>query len=116
MNSQESLNQMKNQGRINGWGCEECGEYTYVIHVDEGTTPFYLGCRATERCSGLGKSLFYPNTPPPQRVKDQVKWEWYKPKRKEYNSLSKDVMDHVDRGGVLIRDLTEAGRKALEIA
>lgn len=101
-------------GRINGWICDKCHEVTYAIHLDEGVTPFYLGCRVTDGCKGLAESLFYPDSRPPPHVIAEVKWEWYEPNNVRYQTLNENEKDHVDKGGLLIRELTEAGRKLLE--
>jgi hypothetical protein len=107
---------MSRSGRVNGWGCKECGEYTYCIDIDDGVTPFYLGCRATEGCKGKATSLFYPSADLPNYVRDQVKWEWYKPEPEEYQTLNEGMKEHVDKGGLMIRELTDRGRKVLEEA
>jgi hypothetical protein len=31
------------------------------------------------------------------------KWEWFKPIGSEYNKLSRDMKEHVDKGGLDIR-------------
>lgn len=110
---------MSDIGRINGWTCGTCGEHTYAVHVNEGVTPFMLGCRAEglepkkANCKGLARSMMYPSKPPPSHVKTAVKWEWYTPDNVEYQLLNRDVREHVDKRGLLIRQLTDAGRALL---
>jgi hypothetical protein len=107
-----------NQGRINGWACDECGRITYVVHVDSGVTPMFLACRAEgvepdeASCKGRGVSLMYPDESPPQHVLDAVKWEWYRPT--DLSPLSPEMRDHIEKGGVALRSLTAAGRALLK--
>lgn len=87
--------------RINVYTCEECGGETVTIDVHEGVTPFMLRCRATGKegdCDGAAYSCMY-------RVhgKPIPKWEWFKPIGSEYNKLSRDMKEHVDKGGLDIR-------------
>lgn len=99
-------------GDINGWYCGQCGLHTYVVHVDPGVTPMFLGCcRASGGCKGPGISLMYPTAPPPEHVKLSVKHEWYKPGKRA--RLSPEEREHVKKGGLLLRELTDAGRKLL---
>jgi hypothetical protein len=106
------------RGEINGWTCDKCGGMTYVIHVDDGVTPFYLACRASgdlDHCDGMGRSLFYPSAAPPPHVLAAVRWEWHTPGPEEKTRLllEPEVLEHVEKGGLLLRELTDAGRKAL---
>lgn len=130
-------------GEINGWVCEGtnvanvkrnrpgCGRITYVIHVDDGVTPFYLACRADghepdspeSTCKGMGRSLMYPAPPVPAHIIEAVAWEWYMPVGGELRRLAKKarqrggqdaaVLEHIDNGGLLLRPLTDAGRAVL---
>ena len=109
---------MSKRGEINGWTCDKCGETTYCVHVDDGVTPMFLGCRATgspDDCDGMGQSLMYPEPPAPPYVAAAVRWEWYTPAPKEKTELllKPDVLDHVERGGLLLRELTDEGRGVL---
>ena len=43
--------------KINVYVCQKCGGLTVTVDVDEGVTPFMLGCRATGKesdCDGDG--------------------------------------------------------------
>lgn len=120
---------MSARGEINGWTCETCGKTTYCIHVDDGVTPMFLACRASGRlgdCDGTGRSMMYPAPPVPDHVVAAVRWEWYKPEspRRRFDpdtgklytppdSLTAAEREHVDRGGLLLRELTDAGRAVL---
>lgn len=107
---------MSRRGEVNGWTCDECGATTYCVHVDDGVTPMFLGCRATEGCKGTGRSLMYPSPPVPPHVHAAIQWEWYSPDPKEKTELffrNRATFDHVHKGGLLIRALTDAGREAM---
>jgi hypothetical protein len=108
---------MNDLGEINGWICRVCTLPTYVVHVDHGVTPMFLACRATgnlEDCRGTAVSMMYPPPPYPDHVKSAVNFEWYKPDEREYRKLELDSIDHVDKGGLLLRPLTDEGRKVLD--
>lgn len=88
---------------LNIYVCRKCRGHIVTRHVDQGTTPFMLKCRATEGCEGTMESSFY-------RVADQTMratHEWYKPNAEEYRTLSSPAKHHVDMGGVLLRPSTE---------
>lgn len=93
----------------NGYKCESCGKVIITIDVHRGVTPFTLACRVnTAFCKGTMKSFGYPKdgVPPPeefqQRYKDRV-WHWYRPNQAEFIALDFGSMDHVMRGGLLIK-------------
>ena len=104
------------RGDINGYVCDTCKQHTFIVHVDDGVTPMFLACRAEgedpreAECKGRGTSLMYPTMPAPQHVIDGVKWEWYKPAELPENE---EMAEHVRKGGLLLRKLTDAGRAAL---
>jgi hypothetical protein len=85
-------------GKINAYDCQACGKPTVTIDVDDGVTPFMIGCRVTGGCRGFAQSRFYQNvaglTPT---------YEWYKPAAKKVSRLSRDMQDHVANGGLLIQ-------------
>lgn len=122
-----------NAGRINGWECRrslhrpddpDCGRITYAIHVHDGVTPMFLACRASGHepdhpdnpCTGIGVSLMYPTAAPPKHVLDAVAWEWYSPDDAERVKLDRGSLEHVLKGGLLLRPLTDAGRELLVTA
>lgn len=85
------------KGRKNIYTCEECGGHIVTVDLEEGVTPFMVGCRATEGCEGMMKSSMY-------RVFDQTMatdHEWYKPGINQ--ALSTGEADHVNNGGLLLR-------------
>jgi hypothetical protein len=101
------------RGTVNGWECDNCRRVMYAVHCSPGVTPAFLRCRQTVACHGWGQSLFYPPGPPPAAVIAQVHWEWYRPTDAERNVLDPQENDHVEKGGLLLRDLTDDGRSAL---
>ena len=105
---------MMERGRINGWQCDECGQITYAVHVDDGVTPMFLACRASGQPGcGRGVSLMYPDADPPEHVKASVAWEWFRPSKSQMRKLSPGMRQHVEMGGLDLRPLTGAGRAAL---
>lgn len=107
------------RGALNAWKCPTCGRITVAVHIDEGTTPFMLACRAhggepdAAICPGMATSCGYPSIPPPRPILERCEWEWFKPGPHEALKLRADELDHVRRGGLLIRPITTDGRKAL---
>ena len=94
--------------RENVYTCQKCGGYTVTVDVDEGVTPFMLGCRAdgTEHgCDGPAYSAGYPKGPRPAHIPEPA-WEWYRPTPKEQKKMDKKwpgYMDHFNNGGLAIR-------------
>lgn len=92
------------QGRKNVYRCNECPGAIVTVNQDEGTTPMFLRCRATDGCAGMMQSSWYvipPNTPDPG-------WEWYRPGASALRRLHRKdpaTADHVERGGLLIRKI-----------
>lgn len=102
---------MSGVGAINAWFCGECARPTVVVHVDEGVTPFMLGCRRTQDCGGVATSAGYPHYPP--EITESITHEWYRPTGKDYQRQTPEMRAHIDAGGLAIRPLTDAGRTAL---
>ncbi len=91
--------------RVNVYVCPVCAGYTVTIDVHYGVTPFMLGCRASGRpgdCGGMAESSFYPKGPRPSHI-PSPSWEWYTPLEGEYRGLNRDMREHVDKGGLMIR-------------
>ena len=98
--------------RENLYVCQKCGRYTVTVDVDEGTTPFMIGCRAPgpRQCKGMAYSSFYPKGPRPSYI-GEPKWEFYKPTdadlRKNYKGdVLEGVREHVAKGGLDLRART----------
>lgn len=108
-------------GSVNAWQCDECRAYLVAIHVVEGVTPMFLACRAIvdagRGCGGRGTSLGYPSPPVPEKFLSAVEWEWTLPsttERKRWRRENPEMLDHVNRGGLVLRPLSDAGRRLLE--
>jgi hypothetical protein len=93
------------KGAKNAYTCQTCRFVLVTINRDEGTTPFSLeACRNpanVDGCPGPMYSGFYrlpPNAPEPT-------WEWYSPSGRARRRLSPWERDHVDRGGLLFRQI-----------
>ena len=104
-------------GSINGYQCDKCGRITYVVHVDPGVTPMFLACRASGQPDcGTGTSLMYPRSTPPRGVVEAVAWEWYRPTMKWARRKGPEMEEHVRKGGLALRALTDSGRAVLPVS
>lgn len=105
-------------GAVNAWQCERCGGVLAAIHVHEGTTPMFLACRAPHSapapaCQGRMMSSGYPPGPVPDRIRLAIAWEWRLPtstERKRWRRENPAMLDHVNRGGLVLAPLSPAGR------
>lgn len=88
---------MSFKGKINVYVCPN-GHQTITIDIDEGTTPFMMGCRH-EDCKQMARSSMYNDAV--QSLTPE--WEWYKPKN--IKRVPKNFRDHVSMGGLLIRNI-----------
>ena len=105
------MNQAGSYGRKNIYTCEKCGGITVTIDVDEGVTPFMLRCRASSNeadCDGYAQSSMYRV---PQGPSPEPKWEWFRPTGIEYRKLSREMRDHVDKGGLDLRKIQSGVEK-----
>jgi hypothetical protein len=104
--------------KANCYRCEY-GCNTFTVDVDEGVTPFMIKCKSKSKpgrplrpdltgedgeCVGTARSCFYPKEPLPSFA--VITHEWYRPK--EMGGLSAKEKEHVERGGLLLRERTEA--------
>ena len=116
--------------RINLYLCEY-GCHNITVDVDEGVTPFMIGCEFRGRedrhlnplkskngkCIGLAKSSFYPKVLPSGVPYPIPEYEWYKPKKlhgdvffsgDDVLKLDSLELDHVKQGGLLMRKRTNS--------
>lgn len=92
--------------RVNIYACETCGGYTMTIDLHRGTTPFTIYCRASGKvgdCPGLATSWGYPPDRPIPAHLPAPAWEWYRPTGEEYERLTPEMQEHVNKGGLDIR-------------
>ncbi len=85
------------------------GHFTVTVDVAVGVTPMFLGCKIPG-CKAMAVSSMYPKTPRPPEV-PAPKWEWYKPTEKQAKKKEAKypgTLDHVRRGGLLLRERTAA--------
>lgn len=92
--------------RINVYTCPR-GHLTVTVDRDEGTTPFMMSCsEGGHPCLQPAQSSLY-------RVDQALAptHEWYKPTLKEAkrkDRRARGTLDHVQRGGLLLRRITPA--------
>lgn len=97
--------------RLNVWVCETCGDGVLCFDLHPGTTP-YIVPHATlgdPDCAGSCTSRMYSGA-------DAAVWrarlggpshEWYRPSVFELGQSSKAVREHVQMGGLLVREYVE---------
>jgi hypothetical protein len=90
--------------RVNGYHCPSCGRTLIVTHLDEGVTPVFLACRKTAGCTGQSHSLGYPPSPVPAYLGEPTH-EWYRPGQEQFDSLDPAMREHVERGGLMLREV-----------
>lgn len=109
---------MSTEGKKNAYFCESCQGYVITIDRDEGVTPMFLACRvkgdpkdAANDCDGRMTSTMYPDEPwPPEdgygnAIPTEPTWEWYKPDAEETAKLEPGTREHVERGGLMLRQI-----------
>lgn len=95
----------KPQGAINTWQCNTCSGVIVAVHTDEGTTPMFLACRATEGCAGTMVSAGYPSAPVPEHIIKLLSWHWHKASAtqlKRYRRENPAMYQHLQMGGLLL--------------
>ena len=86
--------------RLNIYDCQKEGHETVTIDRDKGVTPFMIGCPVKD-CGGFSHSRFYTVSD------DEVPThEWYIPDQLEKESLSSPTLEHVKKGGLLLREIS----------
>jgi len=93
------------KGARNAYKCNTCGICIITIDVDRGTTPAFMGCKATKGCDGSMTSAGYPSTPMPKSLNACAVWEWYRPEANALGLFHEDqiIDEHIRRGGLLLR-------------
>lgn len=82
--------------------CDDCGGGFVSADLEEGVTPFMTKCVF---CGGTASSLFY-NVPQEILANKPARLEWYKPGVREYRKLSDGAKAHVDKGGLISREVS----------
>jgi len=80
----------------NAYICDNCRHATVTVDVDVGVTPFTIQC---PRCGSRSQSLCYKVVLPSL----EPEAEWYRPKAEELVNKSPGVVEHVVKGGLLLR-------------
>lgn len=95
------------KGRVNGYGCRNahCRHVMVTVDVDDGVTPFMVGC---PKCGGQAYSFFYPTKGCPPA--EDATHEWYAPDAEERKELTKAELEHADQGGLFLRRKGEKRR------
>ncbi len=96
------------KGKLNIYTCEMCKGTLVTIDRDEGVTPFLTacrepGCKDAKGRPSLAQSSMY-------RVSQHLfpSHEWYRPNAIERARLSPGTRDHVDNGGLILREIKTA--------
>lgn len=99
-------------GKWNHYTCQLCKGVTIAKHVDDGVTPFILGCKATPGCLGHAMSSMYRCS---QAEDQRADVEWYRPATLEeaIQAINDTIpeggkpwaLDHWQQGGCLMREL-----------
>lgn len=89
-------------GQINQYTCRDCGHVITTVNAHDGTTPMFLGCRSPDGCTGLMASDWY--RVPEGAIPDFV---WYKPDEDQQSELDTGTLQHVKKGGLLLRPREE---------
>lgn len=95
--------------KFNCYVCETCTLVTTTADIHEGVTPFMIRCPA---CCGKAISRLYPKGKIPANI-PTPDLEWYKPSGKDYQKLSAAMKEHVDHGGLDMRQIPPSHREAI---
>lgn len=104
---------------VNAYKCDDCQQLVVTLDLHVGTTPMFLGCRATPGCGGRMVSSGYPrgHDPLPERIREQLAWTWYRPGEHELRWLRANepgMYDHVQRGGLALRPWRDGDTSAYQ--
>lgn len=97
-------------GKRNAYTCEKCAKVVITEDLEEGVTPFLIGCLATEGCMGMMRSACYRVTGPEIRPH----YHWRKPTKQEYKAMSKPMKQHIDQGGLEIYPVVNVEPRSLK--
>lgn len=86
------------ENRTNNYECKSCQHITKTIDIDKGVTPFIIRCR---KCNSEAISNFYYDSKP----SDKPELQFYRPTLEETYTLSTFAVDHVLKGGLLLKPI-----------
>lgn len=93
-------------GMINVYACPQ-GHKTTTINVDEGTTPFIIGCRhldeAGKKCGVMAHSQFYRVPQAGQENSPTPTHEWFKAESSA--GMNQAQRQHWEQGGLDLRPI-----------
>lgn len=97
---------------LDAFRCDTCHAVTVTIDRHPGYHPRFVDHRQFDpdrvRCAGLARSLEYPDDLPSDVVPSH---EWHRPSEDQLLELGDAFIDHVLRGGTILRVIpAEAGR------
>lgn len=87
---------------LNRYTCKKCEGSIVTQDLDDGVTPMFIGCRATDDCDGTMASSMY------RSVTGSPDYVWRKLTKAEYMAASVAMKQHVDLGGLEIFPVQEA--------
>ena len=88
---------MSFKGQMNTYTCRSCGAAISTVDLDDGVTPFLIGCKMSDGCKGMMQSAMYR----PRNDAPPAQWEWFKPT--DLKGYSDEMRDHVEAGGLVLR-------------
>jgi hypothetical protein len=95
------------RGQRNVYICTQ-GHHLTTVDLDDGVTPMFIKCRVPIKrprgalCSERAHSGFYRD---PMGGWAAPTHGWYRPSPAERAGLERDLQEHVDNGGLLLRPL-----------
>lgn len=90
----------------NSYQCTTCRGIVFTEDAAVGVTPFMMGCRASDGCTGTMESAFY--NLPEQAALVRPHYVWRKPTREEYDKMNRPMKMHIDQGGLELYPLGPA--------
>lgn len=88
---------------VNAYQCERRpGHIILTVDMHPGVTPMFMSCKYPH-CPGTAKSNGYPTGPVPEVLKGAPLWVWYRPNVHELVKVSRQTLEHVQNGGLLLR-------------
>lgn len=80
-------------GKVNCYTCKNCGHVVKTVDIDNGVTPFIIGC---DECGENMYSSFYKDNFP----EIEPTYEWFRPSLEATKKMSPGMQDHILNGGL----------------